>query len=160
MAKHKRIITGDCGEFYVASLLAGVGADVRVQRVNQKTKDLNVTFGRRSFTVQVKAGRLYANEQRKRLPEESRWVWRTGKKCVDIRDKRHWYAFVYLGSWPSDGLPPEVFFIPSKFVAKRLHENDKDQWDWFWILKDDAVKYRDMRGLKTMKRAISKLKPR
>jgi hypothetical protein len=158
MAKHKRIITGDCGELYAASLLAGLGADVRVERVNQKAKDLNVRFGRKSFTVQVKAGRLHTNEARKRRPEKSRWVWRTGKKCIGICSRRHRYAFVYLGDWPTDGVPPEVFFIPSRVVARRLLENEEGQQDWFCIPKDDAEKFRGLKGIKTMRSAISKLK--
>lgn len=154
MAKQGRTVIGDCGEFYVASLLAGMGADVRVERVNQKTKDLKVTFGRRSFSVQVKAGRHHTNEDRKRHPEESHWVWRTGQKCIDITDQRHWYAFVYLGDWPKDDMPPAVFFIPSRIVAKRLRENSRGQRDWFWILKDDAEEFRGLAGIRTMKKAI------
>ena len=156
MGKHKRTITGDCGEFYVAALLAGMGADVCIERVNQKTKDLNVAFGRTSFTLQVKAGRLYTNEERKHRPEDSYWVWRAGAKCMDITDPRHWYAFVYLGEWPRGNKPPEVFFIPSRFVAKRLLEQHRSQRDWFWILQDDAKKYCGLNGLKRMKKIVSR----
>lgn len=157
MAKHKRTITGDCGEFYVASLLAGVGADVTIERVNAKRNDLNVTLGRRSFTIQVKAGRRWTNEERVRKPNESRWVWRAGQKCIDITDERHWYAFVYLGEWPKNETPPKVFFVPAKVVAKRLRENQLDQQEWFWMLKADAEKHCGLPGFKRMKRAISGL---
>src|SRR4051812_2041233 len=116
MAKQKGTITGDCGEFYVASLLAGIGADVTVTRVNAKRNDLSVTLGRRSFALQVKAGRRYTNVDRKRVPKDAYWVWRAGKKCAEISDVRHWYAFVYLGEWPRRDDPPKVFFIPSRVV--------------------------------------------
>lgn len=68
MAKHKRMMTGDCGEFYVASLLAGMYSDVKVERMNEKAKDLNVTIGRQSFTIQVKSGRKHTNDARKKIP--------------------------------------------------------------------------------------------
>lgn len=147
-------MTGDCGEFYVASLLAGMYSDVKVERVNEKTKDLNVKIGRRSFTVQVKAGRGHTNEDRKRVPEESRWVWRAGEKCIKITDERHWYAFVYLGDWPKKGDPPKVFFVPSKFVSQTLRENPRGQKDWFWMFKTEAERFCGVRGFRTMMKAI------
>jgi hypothetical protein len=154
MAKHKRTMTGDCGEFYVASLLAGMYSDVKVERVNEKAKDLNVTIGRRSFTVQVKAGREHTNEDRKRFPEESRWVWRAGEKCVNVTDKRHWYAFVYLGEWPKRGDHPKVFFLSAKIVSQTLRENPRGQRDWFWIFKNEAEQYCGVKGFMKMMKVI------
>jgi hypothetical protein len=155
MAKQKRTLTGDCGEFYVASLLSGIGADVTVERVNAKRNDLNVTLGRRSFTIQVKAGRSYTNEDGKRLPKESRWVWRAGEKCIAIKDKRHWYAFVYLGEWPKKGDAPRVFFVPSRVVSKTLCENPRGQQDWFCMYKHVAEEYCGIMGIRRMKKEIA-----
>ena len=153
MAKHKRMITGDCGEFYVASLLAGIGADVTIERVNAKRNDLKVTLGRRSFSVQVKAGRSHTNEARIRTPDESYWVWRAGKKCADITDPNHWYAFVYLGEWPKRGDPPMAFFVSSERVVKTLSDQ-VTRGEWFWMYKSDAEKHCGLPGLKRMKNAI------
>jgi hypothetical protein len=154
VAKHQRTMTGDCGEFYVASILAGLYADVRVERVNAKAKDLNVKLGRRSFTLQVKSGRRHTNEERKRNPKESHWVWRAGKKCINVRDSSLWYAFVYLGTWPLRGDPPRVFFVPSKLVCQTLRENRRGQRDWFWMYKTDAERYSGIRGCRKMIKAI------
>jgi hypothetical protein len=150
MAKHKRTMTGDCGEFYVASILAGMYSDVKVERVNEKAKDLNVKIGRRAFTVQVKSGRGYTREDKKRVPKESRWVWRAGKKCIAITKKSHWYAFVYLGEWPKRGEPPKVFFVPSKIVSRTLRENPRGQEDWFWMFQNEAEQYCGLAGFRKM----------
>jgi hypothetical protein len=155
MAKHKRMITGDCGEFYVASLLAGMGADVKIERVNAKVKDLIVTLGKRSFTVQVKTGTRHTNVARVRNPEYSYWVWRAGKKCADITDANHWYAFVFLGEWPKRGDPPKVFFVPSKYVVKTLSDKDETGGEWFWMYKTDAEECCGVAGFRKMKKAVT-----
>jgi hypothetical protein len=148
-------MTGDCGEFYVASLLAGMESDVKVERVNEKAKDLNVTIGRRSFTVQVKAGRRHTNEERKRVPKDSCWVWRAGRKCIKVKDLHHWYAFVYLGEWPKKGDSPKVFFVSSKLVSQTLLENSEDQKDWYWIYKTEAEQFSGIKGFRKMMKAMS-----
>lgn len=155
MAKHKRTITGDCGEFYVASLLAGIGADVMVTRVNAMRNDLHVTLGRRSFTLQVKSGRRYTSEDRKRVPKNAYWVWRAGKKCAEISNSSHWYAFVYLGEWPRRGDAPKVFFISSKAVRKTLSDKKVTSGEWFWMRKHRAEKLCGLPGIKRMRKALA-----
>jgi hypothetical protein len=158
MARHERLLTGDCGEYYVASFLSGMGADVTVERINAPTKDLHVKFGKKSITVQVKTGRTYNHVIRKRKPEDGWWVWRAGKKCMDVKDERHWYAFVSMGTWPKGNAVPKVFFVPSKIVAKTLRENDPTEQDWFWIPESKSDACCGAAGFRTLKKAIAKLK--
>jgi hypothetical protein len=155
MAKYHTTITGDCGEFYVASLFAGMGANVQIERVNAKRNDLKVMLRKRTFTIQVKTGRSnYTNKRKRRKPEESEWVWRAGKKCADISDPTHWYAFVYLADWPKRGDPPKVFFVPSKLVKKTLSDYEITQGEWFWMYQDEAEVYCGNLGFKKMMKAI------
>jgi hypothetical protein len=153
VAKHKRMMTGDCGEFYVASMLAGMYSDVKVERMNEKAKDLKVTIGRQKFTIQVKSGRKYTNDVRKKIPNNSRWVWQAGKKCIGITNPHHWYAFVYLGEWPKAGEPPKIFFIPSRTVSRELR-TWPGQEDWFAMYQHKAEKFCGVTGFRSMMKAF------
>lgn len=160
MAKHEKIIVGNCGEYYVAAFLSGMGVKVAVERVNAPSKDLLVSFGEQSITVQVKCGKAGNHEIRIKNPEESYWVWRVGKKCMDQSDKDHWYAFVCIGesghTWPKSESPPKIFFVPSKVVAKTLRDAEQSQNEWFWMYEDVAASYCGLTGFQKLKNAITR----
>jgi len=161
MAKPDRAIIGNCGEYYVAAYLSGMGAKVVVERVNAPVKDLKVRFGGHSVNVQVKCGRAYNFVIKKKNPEKNYWVWQAGKKCMNISDKDHWYAFVSIGAgergptWPESECPPKVFFVPSKIVAKTLRNNDQKQTMWFWMDERVAAGYCGLTGFRKFKKAIT-----
>ena len=128
--------------------------DVTVERVNAPTKDLNVKIGRHAIAVQVKSGRLATSVDFKRKPENNRWVWRAGKKCADIDDPNHWYAFVYLGEWPKRGDAPRVFFVPAELVVETLADKADTGGEWFWMLKSEAEQFCGVKGFRKMKHEI------
>ena len=41
-----------------------------------------------------------------------------GSNARILSDPSHWYVFVFAGEWPSDGICPEVLFVPSRAVAR------------------------------------------
>src|SRR5579862_3856940 len=137
MAKRQRGILGTCGEHYVASYLSGMGVVVALTRSGTPATDIIVTSesGGRSVSLQVKTGATYNYTNYKRNPENNYWVWRVGSKALDGARESHWYAFVSIGDWPQikDAPNPNVFFVPSKVVAKTLREGKKNQRDWFWM---------------------------
>jgi len=157
MAKRQGVIVGACGEHYVASYLSGMGLVVALTRMGSPATDLFVTAeaGGRAVTLQVKAGGLHSHVMYKRKPERDYWVWRTGKKAIDGAKESHWYAFVFVGDWPQrKGSPnPEVFFVPSKIVARTLRK-PKNQRDWFWMYDREIEEYRGLAGYKKLKKAL------
>ncbi len=163
MAKLQNVILCACGEHYVASYLSGMGLVVALTRAGIPATDLIVTSetGGRSVSLQVKTGAAYNHVTHKKNPEEDFWVWRVGRKAMNGAKESHWYAFVSVGDWPQrkDSPSPEVFFVPSKIVAKTLRENPKSQREngqyWFWMSDDEADKYRGLTGYRQIKEAIA-----
>ena len=122
-------ILGACGEHYVASYLSGMGLVVALTRAGVPATDLIVTSetGGRSLSLQVKTGQIYNHVTYKRNPKENYWVWRVGKMALNVSAETHWYAFVSVEGWPHKARAPDVFFVPSKLVARTLRENNKSQ---------------------------------
>jgi hypothetical protein len=157
MPKIQNAILCACGEHYVASFLSGAGLVVASTRGGVPATDLIVTSerGGRSVSLQVKAGGPHSRTIVKTKPENNQWTWRIGKHAIDRVDKSHWYAFVYVGSWPQTGDAPNVFFVPSKFVARRIGENPSSQREWFWLADDEAAELCDMEGYRALTRALT-----
>ena len=158
MAKGQSGICCACGEHYVGAYLSGVGAVVAFTRAGSPATDLIVTSetGGPSISLQVKTGRQYSHVIYKRNPKRNYWVWRVGKKAIEICKESHWYAFVYVGDWPhgKEEEHPKVFFVPSKVVVKRLRAGNKSQREWFWMRENAAKQYCGLLGYRRLKRAI------
>jgi hypothetical protein len=155
MAKHQSTILCATGEHYVAAYLSGMGLVAALPRGGVPATDLIVTSerGGRSVSLQVKAGGIYSHRIYKRKPENNAWVWRTGPGAKNRSSESHWYAFVYVGDWPSGGGLPEVFFVPSEVVAVKAHDPEIVE-GWFWISEAEAEQYRGREGFKKLKMAV------
>lgn len=150
MAKSQNNTRGACGEHYVASYLSGMGLVVGITKTGAPATDLIVTSesGARSVSIQVKTGGPHSHITQKKKPENNAWCWRTSKAKRPASDS-HWYAFVFVGDWPSDGSIPEVFFVPSKVVAQKAQDPGISE-GWFWISEAEAEPYRGARGYRPM----------
>ena len=162
MAKVQSGIRCACGEHYVGSYLSGVGAVVAFTRAGSPATDLIVTSetGGSSISLQVKTGGPCSHRIFKKNPENNDWVWRVGKKAMEVSKESHWYAFVYVGDWPlgesefHEEEHPKVFFVPSRVVAKRLRAN-KGYEAWFWMPENEAKQYCGLLGYRRLKKAIN-----
>jgi hypothetical protein len=154
MARAYTSIRSACGEHYVASYLSGMGLVVGITKAGAPATDLIATseFGEKSASIQVKTGGIHSHIIRKRKPENNAWCWRAG-----VRPKRssksHWYAFVYVGDWPSGGEMPEVFFVPSKVVAEKALDPNIVE-GWFWISESEAEQYRGKVGYQRLESSL------
>ena len=151
MEKTQRIIVGTTGEHYVAAYLSGMGLIVSLTRGGIQSIDLLVASpsGGRPVSVQVKTGAhptthvVYAHK-----PKDNYWTWHTGPKALDLSDETYWYAFVFTDGWPKSGRVPEVFFVPSKVVAKRIRKEQRKERTrlYFWMDDAKAEEYRGIAG--------------
>lgn len=158
MAKLSSSILCTCGEHFVASYLSGMGLVVALTRAGTPTTDMIVTSeaGGRSISLQVKAGGDHNHVVYKRNPENNYWVWRAGKRAMDISGKFYWYAFVAVAGWPKVEVPPTVFFVPSTAVKRTLRNNDASQREWFWMAEEEAKQYRGLNGFRKLRKLIAR----
>ncbi len=159
MPKSKRPSLGPCGEHYVAAYLFGMGLSVELTKRGTKLVDMHVRTknGKKQISLQVKAGGTGDNHViKKRIPESSHYVWQVGTKAYGYSRKSHWYAFLTVGGWPlrKKASSPEIYFIPSRAVAKTLKDNPNDQRTWFWIYDHEIEKYRGHAGYKEFRKAF------
>ncbi|HVX85446.1 MAG TPA: hypothetical protein VH253_11745 [Phycisphaerae bacterium] len=164
MPRLERRFLGDCGEHYVASYLYGMGLVPKLTERNTVAVDMTVATatGQRSISLQVKTGQHRdTHVTRAKKPENDYWVWRVGRKAVTNRAKAsHWYAFVAVGNWLTGGGSPEVFFVPSHFVVKRLRENKQigrppfGQSEWFHMTEEEARLHRGLIGYRKLEKAL------
>ena len=156
MPKISPIIRGACGEHYAASYLSGMGLVVALTRAGTPTTDLIVTSeaGGRSVSLQVKTGGIDSHVIFKKTPKNNYWNWRSGSKAAELSNESHWYAFVFIGDWPSGGGPPKVFFVPSKFVAERAHHPDTSE-GWFWMSDAEAEQFHGLDGYEKLAKVLA-----
>jgi hypothetical protein len=93
------------------------------------------------------------NVRYKRQQENDSWVWRMGARSVES-DRCHWYAFVYIGDWPTGVETPEIFFVPSKVIATKRHQRVTSK-GWFWMYKKEAERYRGIKGVRELKKSLA-----
>lgn len=159
MGKRKSIIIAATGEHYAAAFLSSMGLVVAMPRGGTPSTDLIVTSekGGRSVSLQVKTG-TSSHMVYKRKPENNYWLWDTGFKAMNLSNEFHWYAFVFLNEWPSSGRSPDVFFVPSKIVAKCIRQqyDDKQKRPFFWMLEAVAEQYRGLSGFRRLKKVLGR----
>lgn len=160
MEKTQRIIVGTTGEHYVAAYLSGMGLIVSLTRGGIQSIDLLVASpsGGRPISVQVKTGANPGNHYvSAHKPKDNHWGWNTGPKALDRSDETLWYAFVFTDGWPESGRVPEVFFVPSEVVAKRIQKEQRKgkKQLWFWMYDHDAEQYRGLRGYEKLRAALA-----
>ena len=156
MRKIDNAVRGACGEHFVASYLSGLGLVVALTKGGSPTTDIIVTseLAGRSISLQVKTGGSSSRETYKRKPENNCWIWRAGTRAISAASESHWYAFVYAGDWPASDNLPEIFFVPSSVVVKRLSEQRESQRDWFWMYDADAQEYRGVKGYEKLAKCL------
>ncbi|MCC6124373.1 MAG: hypothetical protein IT426_05400 [Pirellulales bacterium] len=140
------ILTGATGEFYVAAYLSALGMVVGLPRAGVPGIDLFVAMpkGGETIAIQVKTGTTTLNKVK------DKYIWRI-KKPIFPKNSSLWYAFVYLpAEWPKDeNKPPEVFFVPSKYVESVLANTVN-----FWMKKTEAEKHKGYEGAKILRREL------
>jgi hypothetical protein len=159
MAKLQRGFLGECGEHYIESFLYGMGVVPKLTKKNTVAVDMVVTTGtgKRSISLQVKTGQHKDTHKiYKKKPQNDYWVWRVGRKAWTNRPKpSHWYAFVSVGDWLLGQGVPEVFFVPSRFVATRLRENKRiRQQEWFDMSEEESRLHRGLTGYRKLEKAL------
>jgi len=127
-----------------------MGFPVALTRGGSPTVDLMVGDPRGSATISIQvktsngAWRAF-----KKKPENNHWEWDVGKKGLDLHSENIFYAFVDL-RWVADKPAcPDVFIVPSSAVADSLEPNSSRYM--FWIMENEASKYRERWDLITGK---------
>lgn len=116
---------GTAGQFYVAYGLSVREINAAITLGNAPSVDLMASSadGKRTLSIQVKTS-SYAY-RRKRYGEEG-YEWDVNKGVIGKYHESFWYAFVDLQA-EDDGWSPQVFFVPSQWVAKFV----KPDWSRF-----------------------------
>jgi hypothetical protein len=146
MPKFDTTVTGDCGENYVASYLAGFGLIVATTRRGVTGIDLIVTqpSAGKPVNIQVKTVRDGKGKSKGR----EFYSWPINYAVVSRPDDGLWFACVDLNGWPHADSLPHLFFVPLAFVAARL----KSEYPlgkgptWFALYGDEAHEYRSNSG--------------
>lgn len=117
----KDLLTGACGESYVAAYLTRKKLIVALPRAGTPGSDLFVApvGNGRSIRIQVKTGTDSKRSPKWADKKEIR-LWRTSLDIIENQDEYHLFAYVWLKEWPEVEQLPEVFFIPSADVAERM----------------------------------------
>jgi hypothetical protein len=117
VAKTSTVITGACGEHYVAAYLSGSRLIVAMPRAGVPGCDMFVSKARggRAIRLQVKTGTQATRTDKIAGPI---YLWATPYSVIERKDKDLWYAYVWLNGWPDGESLPELFFVPSKVVVK------------------------------------------
>ena len=151
MPKFDTTITGNCGENYVASYLAGFGMIAALTRAGLTGLDMMVTEAAsgKPMKIQVKTTRDGRGKQK------GRWFysWNTSYSVVKNQDDNLWFAYVDLNEWPEKEKLPHLFFVPSSFVAGRIQQDYKPESSptYFSLFDDEAEEYRSIKGLGKMR---------
>jgi hypothetical protein len=149
-SKRSSVITGACGEHFVAGYLSGFGLIVAMPRAGIPGCDLFVARAKsgKAARLQVKTG----TQSTKTTREEGKiYLWWTSSKVIERKDQNLWYAYVWLNGWPQGQHHPEIFFVPSKIVVKCLKQclRDDDS-EFFWMSAEKAKQFEGLSGLKRL----------
>jgi hypothetical protein len=112
----KSQLTGATGQYYVAYELSlhdlcatlTIGNAAGVDILVSKDQGLN------SLSIQVKTSR---NAWRRNRYGSEGYEWDVGSSVINKQSTSFWYALVNLNE-SKDGCKPEIFFVPSKWVAE------------------------------------------
>src|SRR6266851_6404324 len=107
---------GATGLFHLARELARRGVHAAITVGNAPSVDLLATSdsGRRSIAFQVKTSR---NAYRAKRYGHKGYEWDVNRAVIGKHDASFWYALVNLNE-TSGAIAPEVFFVPSRWVAE------------------------------------------
>jgi len=117
MSIGKSQFIGAAGQYYVAYGLSVREICASITVGNSPGVDILVSKdgGLKNVSIQVKTSR---NAYRKKVYGREGYEWDVGKSVVGKQSPKFWYAFVNLQSEDDLKWNPEVFFVPSKWVAE------------------------------------------
>lgn len=140
MPQRPTSLTAAAGEHYVAYLLLTVGYSVALPRAGTPGFDILVSDerGTKAVGLQVKTAD-WARRERKKNPKDSFWEWDVGARSRTLKGEDLLYMFVDLKGGVD--ARPDVFAVPSTFVAQRMDRDMKRYM--FWIMEDEAPAFRD-----------------
>ena len=132
--------TAAAGEHYVAYRLSAMGLLAALTRGGSPAVDIIVgdPSGKAAVSLQVKTS-MGAWRPKKRQPEKSHWEWTVSKNASLLRGDSFFNAFVDL-KWHQG--TPDVFIIPSTFVADRF-TGTSYKMNVYWLWEADGATYRN-----------------
>jgi hypothetical protein len=160
VAKLDRAILGDCGEYYAAFFLSGLGNIVTRTKRGTAAIDMNIArkAGGKKISVQVKTGQhADTHKTYKTKPENDFWVWHVGKRAKEGAHDPQWYAFVAIDGWLQGKSHPEIFFVPSSFVTRRTRQNEKlpgPEGEWFDMTEEEARLHAGLMGYRKLEKDL------
>ena len=116
MAKGRSQFVGASGQFYLAYALAVRQINASLTLGNAPSVDVLASSpdGRYSLSFQVKTSR---NAYRRKRYGSEGYEWDVNAGVIGNQRESFWYAFINLQE-QSSGWTPEVYFVPSKWVAE------------------------------------------
>ena len=121
MATGRSQFVGTAGQFHVAYGLSVREINAAITLGNAPSVDLMASSadGKRTLSIQVKTSR---NAYRRKRYGHEGFEWDVNKGVIGKHHESFWYAFVNLQE-DNDGWSPQVFFVPSKWVAEFVKAN-------------------------------------
>lgn len=137
MNKGKSNYTGCSGEYYVAYALSLRQYLVAITNGNVPNVDIIVSSLESSnyLSLQVKTSR---NAHRNNRYGREVWEWDVGSSAIGVQNNNFWYAFVDLKIDDNFESIPDIFFIPSLWVASYVKPEHSRK---MYLLPADAKKY-------------------
>lgn len=131
MPTRETALTAAAGEHYVAYCLSSLGYPTALTRGGSPTVDLMLgdITGHQSVMIQVKTSN-WAWRPRKKVPQNSHWLWDVGAKAKNLKADNILYCFVDLKSGNNLQEKPDVFIVPSIEVSNRMGEDWKRYMYW------------------------------
>ena len=125
---------GTAGQFHLARELALRGINAAITLGNAPSVDLmaSSSCGRRTVSFQVKTSR---NAYRSSRYGHEGYEWDVNRGVIGKHHESFWYAFINLQEEES-GWNPEVFFVPSRWVAEFV----KEDWSRFMYFLPSTAK--------------------
>ena len=125
MATGKSQFVGTAGQFHVAYSLSVREINAAITLGNAPSVDLMAASadGKRTVSIQVKTSR---NAYRPNRYGSEGYEWDVNKGVIGKHHESFWYAFVNLQEG-QDSWNPQVFFVPSRWVAEFV----KPDWSRF-----------------------------
>jgi hypothetical protein len=123
LAKGRSQFIGAAGQYFVSYGLAVRQINASLTIGNAPSVDVLAAShdGSRTLAIQVKTSR-YAHVPTYYVYKDCR-DWNVGVGAIGKQSDNFWYAFVDLRESASGNWAPEVFFVPSVWVAHRMKPN-------------------------------------
>ena len=121
MSTGKSQFIGTAGQFYVAYNLSVREINAAITLGNAPSVDLMASSadGKRTISIQVKTSR---NAYRSNRYGSEGYEWDVNKGVIGKYHESFWYAFVNLQEG-DESWSPEVFLVPSRWVAEFVKED-------------------------------------